>query len=190
DARGRRIDRRRNRVLGRSRPSPSRRGSRGRHSASPVADLGRRDRPRLPAVAGRARADRHGPRHGRGGRSSNPRYHARVKHTSLVLIMATALLTACTSAPPPPAAQESKPSGDAAFTALAGEYLDDLYKRQPTQATYLGIHKYDDTLDDYSRQAVDDAVASARGVPPKGGATEAGSVSLSNPPGLTQLAHA
>jgi hypothetical protein len=26
---------------------------------------------------------------------------------------------------------------------------DDLYQRQPTWATYLGIHSYDDRLDDY-----------------------------------------
>ncbi len=39
-------------------------------------------------------------------------------------------------------------SGDAAFRQLATEILEDLYKRHPTQATDLGIHKYDDQLDD------------------------------------------
>ena len=41
-------------------------------------------------------------------------------------------------------------------------YLEDYYKRSPTAATYLGIHRYNDLLDDYSRQGVTDAVASAR----------------------------
>ena len=41
-------------------------------------------------------------------------------------------------------------------------YLEDLYQRSPTSATYLGIHKYNDRLEDYSRGAVDDAIASGR----------------------------
>ena len=36
-------------------------------------------------------------------------------------------------------------------------FLEDVYQRQPTWATYLGIHKYDDRLEDYSRKGVDDA---------------------------------
>jgi len=111
-----------------------------------------------------------------------------VKHIYPVII-AFLLVSACSpSQTSPPAAQ--KPSGDAAFTALAGDYLEDLYKRQPTQATYLGIHKYDDTLDDYSRQAVDDAVASARAFRQKVEATDAGSLSLSNQLDRAQLLHA
>lgn len=58
-----------------------------------------------------------------------------------------------------PPDRESK---DAAFAAVAHEYLEDLYRRQPTQATYLGVHKYDDRLEDYSRQAVTSAVSSVR----------------------------
>ena len=45
-------------------------------------------------------------------------------------------------------------SGDATFARLATDVLEETYRRQPTQATYLGIHKYDDTLEDYSRQEV------------------------------------
>ena len=73
------------------------------------------------------------------------RYHARVRHTRLALAVVLPVLAACNSSQPPPPAPQAKPSADAAFTALAGEYLEDLYRRQPTQATYLGIHKYDDT---------------------------------------------
>lgn len=54
------------------------------------------------------------------------------------------------------------PSLDAAFTALAGEYLQDLYKRSPSAATALGIHTYDSQLEDYSKGAVTDAVDAAR----------------------------
>ena len=45
-------------------------------------------------------------------------------------------------------------SGDASFTRLASNILDYQYRRQPTLATDLGIHAYDDQLEDYSREAV------------------------------------
>ena len=38
----------------------------------------------------------------------------------------------------------------------------DYYQRQPTRATFDGIHKYDDRLEDYSQQAVTAAIASAK----------------------------
>jgi uncharacterized protein (DUF885 family) len=97
--------------------------------------------------------------------------------------------TACGSpqAPPPPAAA---PSADAPFTALAGEYLEDLYRRQPTQATYLGIHKYDDKLDDYSKQGVTDAVASARGFRQRVAATDTAALNAANQLDREQLLRA
>ncbi len=52
-----------------------------------------------------------------------------------------------------------------------------MYQRQPTWATYLGIHKYDDRLDDYSRKAVDDSVASARQFRERVAAIDAASLS-------------
>jgi uncharacterized protein (DUF885 family) len=84
----------------------------------------------------------------------------RVARTVLVLALSAALLPACSSPPADPKAAAG--SGDAAFDAVARDYLEDFYRRQPTQATYLGIHKYNDRLEDYSRQAVTDASASAR----------------------------
>ena len=45
-------------------------------------------------------------------------------------------------------------SGDAAFRDLAGEILEFTYKQNPSNATYLGIHKYDDLIADYSAAAV------------------------------------
>ena len=53
-------------------------------------------------------------------------------------------------------------AGNAVFDDVARSYLEDIYTRQPTWATYLGIHKYNHRLEDYSRKAVDEAVTSAR----------------------------
>jgi uncharacterized protein (DUF885 family) len=97
--------------------------------------------------------------------------------------------SACGSPEPPPQ-QPAQPSGDAAFTAVAGEYLEDLYRRQPTFATFLGVHKYDDTLDDYSRQAVTDGIAAARGFRQRAGAIDAASLSPSNQLDREQLLRA
>jgi uncharacterized protein (DUF885 family) len=94
---------------------------------------------------------------------------------ALVVALSTTLLVGCRSKPAATASPaESK---DAAFTAVAHEYLEDLYKREPTQATYLGIHKYDDQLEDYSRQAVTDAVAAARRFRERVSAIDPGSLS-------------
>jgi uncharacterized protein (DUF885 family) len=77
----------------------------------------------------------------------------------LMMAMAMSGAAACgSSTPPGPAAG----SADAAFAKLASDILEDDYVRYPTQATYLGIHKYDDKLEDYSRASVEDAVATAR----------------------------
>jgi uncharacterized protein (DUF885 family) len=79
---------------------------------------------------------------------------------TLTLIAVSVLASSCQSKAPETSAARSQ---DAAFTALAGEYLEDIFRRQPSQATDLGIHKYDDQLENYSRQGVMDAIAAARG---------------------------
>ena len=61
-----------------------------------------------------------------------------------------------------PAAAAARPAGDAAFTAFVHDFLADMYTRQPTTATFLGVHDYDDRLEDYSRAAVDDTVAALK----------------------------
>ncbi len=104
---------------------------------------------------------------------------------TLVLIAAAAC--GSRSAPAP---QQSAASGDASLTAAAHEYLEDLYRRQPTQATYLGIHKYDDRLEDYSREAVTDAVKGARQFRDRVAAIDSGSLSLSAQLDREQLLHA
>ena len=60
-------------------------------------------------------------------------------------------LTGCQDARP---AAPASGSGDGAFDRLAADVLETTYRYHPTTATYLGLHKYDDRLEDYSRQGV------------------------------------
>ncbi len=59
-------------------------------------------------------------------------------------------------------AASAAPSGDAAFSKLVDELLDDYFQRNPTTATYLGIHTYDDKLEDLSRAGIDAQTAALR----------------------------
>ena len=80
----------------------------------------------------------------------------------LIGLLASVLLTnACTSPSPQPT-QATVRTGDVAFEDVSRSYLEESYKRYPTWATYLGVHKYDDRLEDYSRQAVADAIVAGR----------------------------
>jgi len=77
----------------------------------------------------------------------------------LVCCAAGALaMAACNSTPPKPAAG----SGDPAFQALVNDIVEESYRESPTNATYLGIHKYDDRLEDFSATAIAGNVAKAR----------------------------
>jgi uncharacterized protein (DUF885 family) len=82
---------------------------------------------------------------------------------SRVFILAILLLcvTRC-GGPAPSSAPAPDNSGNVAFDAAARAYLDDVYARSPTWATYLGKHKFNDRLEDYSRRGVEDALVSAR----------------------------
>src|SRR5690242_1523959 len=68
-------------------------------------------------------------------------------------------LTACQEARPPAPASGS---GDGAFARLAAEVLETTYRYHPTTATYLGIHKYDDRLEDYSHQGATSELEESR----------------------------
>jgi uncharacterized protein (DUF885 family) len=85
-----------------------------------------------------------------------------MKPTALIALLTLILCVgACASTTPaPPPANVASRNSD--FDEVSRAFLEDMYQRQPTSATYLGIHKYNDRLDDYSRKAVDDAVVSAR----------------------------
>ena len=93
--------------------------------------------------------------------------------------------TGCHSRP----AEVPGPSEDALFTDTAHQYLEDLYRRQPTEATGLGIHKYDDRLEDYSKQAVDDEVASGRAFRQRLVAIDPNKLSAPNQLDRVQLVH-
>jgi uncharacterized protein (DUF885 family) len=67
------------------------------------------------------------------------------------LVLAASIMSACAPAPPAP---PTAGSGDAAFASLAANILDDHYQRHPSHATDLGIHRYDDQLEDRSHAAI------------------------------------
>jgi uncharacterized protein (DUF885 family) len=68
------------------------------------------------------------------------------------LVFLMAVVQGCNS-PREPSAPAAG-SGDTAFRQLAAEILEYTYKQDPTNATQLGIHKYDDRIADYSAAAV------------------------------------
>src|SRR3954468_9387069 len=108
----------------------------------------------------------------------------RVQEWLVVITVATA---ACGPAPAPtPAAG----SGDAAFSQLAREILDDHYKRNPSEATDLGIHQYDDQLDDLSRAAIDAESSALKAFRSKVAATDPAALTGGNALDREQLLHA
>jgi uncharacterized protein (DUF885 family) len=85
------------------------------------------------------------------------------------LALAAPLLVApsCNRGESPPAASsgaalDTPSAADVAFTRLVDELVDDVLRRNPTQATYLGIHTHDAELEDASKEAVDAESAALR----------------------------
>ncbi len=77
----------------------------------------------------------------------------------LIAVLAGVVTVGCGSRQPPaPAAG----AGDAVFQTLVTDIVEDYYRQNPSGATYLGIHKYDDKLEDFSAGAIAANVASAR----------------------------
>jgi len=89
-----------------------------------------------------------------------------------------------------PATEKAVESRDAEFTAVAHDVLEDLYRRQPTAATFLGIHKYDDRLEDYSHQAVSDEVAALKQFRDRASAIDPATLNAGNRLDREQLLHA
>ena len=105
------------------------------------------------------------------------------------LLAAILCAVSCASSnPPPPPANAA--SGNQAFDEMSRAYLEDIYQRQPTWATYLGIHKYNNRIEDYSRKAVDDAVSSARSFRERIAKIDAASLSPEKQLDLEQLRRA
>jgi hypothetical protein len=73
---------------------------------------------------------------------------------------------------------------------VAHELLEDQYRRHPTQATYLGVHKYDDRLEDYSKQAVSDEAATLKKFRGRVAAIDAAALSPANQLDREQVLHA
>jgi uncharacterized protein (DUF885 family) len=76
---------------------------------------------------------------------------------AIALALTLATVVAC-SKPAPASAPKARP-GDAAFSSLSTEILEDFFRRHPSNATDLGIHKYDAVMDDGSAKAVADESA-------------------------------
>jgi uncharacterized protein (DUF885 family) len=67
-----------------------------------------------------------------------------------VLSTLSLVAAACTEKP---AVSLATSGQDAAFTKLADDVLQDYFRRHPSAATDLGVHKYDDRIEDLSRGA-------------------------------------
>lgn len=108
-------------------------------------------------------------------------------HLRAIIVVVFIWSAACRpSQPPAPVAG----SGDAAFTKLAADVLEETYRRGPTQATYLGIHKYDDKLEDYSRQGVVDQLAALRALEGQAQAVDPATLSPDKQLDRDQVLHA
>ena len=102
------------------------------------------------------------------------------------ILCAAVLAAGCARAQaPPPAAG----TGDAAFTSLAREILDDHYKRHPSHATDLGIHRYDDQLEDRSQAAIKSESEALKIFQTKLAAIDPATLTLANSLDRDQLAH-
>ena len=102
----------------------------------------------------------------------------------------SALVLAASCSRHPAETRKAAESRDAEFKNVTHEVLEDLYKRQPTAATVLGIHKYDDRLEDYSRQAVSDEVAAWRQFRDRVNAIDSATLNAENQLDRDQLLHA
>ena len=108
----------------------------------------------------------------------------------LIALLATIVCATSCASSGPQSTTASTETGNAAFDEVSQAFLEELYQRQPTWATYLGIHKYDDRLDDYSRNGVDRGIASARSFRARVAAIDAASLSLERQLDREQLLHA
>jgi uncharacterized protein (DUF885 family) len=105
----------------------------------------------------------------------------------LPVILSALVFPACArSEPSRPAAV----SADAPFAELAKNMLEDHYRRHPSEATDLGIHQYDDQLDDLSQASIRNEVAALQGFRAKVMAIDPAALSADNALDREQLLHA
>jgi len=96
--------------------------------------------------------------------------------SSLAVASCFAAAAACQSTTPPKPAPVAG-SGDAAFAAIAASILEDNFRRHPSGATDLGIHRYDAVMDEASAQAFAEESAALGGFLTSVEATDAGMLS-------------
>jgi uncharacterized protein (DUF885 family) len=106
--------------------------------------------------------------------------------TSLVAFLA-GLAAACVAKEPPP---PPTGSGDAAFNALVKDILENQYKRHPSQATDLGIHRFDDQIEDLSKAGISDELESAKAFRAKLASIDPATLTPGNALDREQLVHA
>jgi uncharacterized protein (DUF885 family) len=82
-----------------------------------------------------------------------------LRHLVLGVIVALAL-TGCRHSPAEPAGPSPQ---ETAWRKLSSDVLQDYFKRNPTSATDLGVHTYDDRIEDASAAAVADELSATRG---------------------------
>jgi uncharacterized protein (DUF885 family) len=113
-----------------------------------------------------------------------------IRRSSLATVILSAALfaAACGRSSTPTALAPG--SGDGAFSQLAREILDDHYRRHPSESTDLGIHQYDDQLDDLSKAAIAAESAALKAFRARLDAVDAATLSPANALDREQLTHA
>ena len=81
-------------------------------------------------------------------------------------------------------------AGDTAFEAVVKDVLEDTFRQYPTQATSLGIHTYDDRIEDYSKEGIAARLNAARTLRARGEAIDASTLSFDNQLDREQVLHA
>jgi uncharacterized protein (DUF885 family) len=98
----------------------------------------------------------------------------------------SAALAGCGGSSPP----AGQGTADAAFQSLAHEILQDYFRRNPSASTALGVHDYDDRLDDFSVGAVYAEAAADQAFKARLEAIDPASLSLGAQLDREQLIHA
>ncbi len=113
--------------------------------------------------------------------------HVPVGRLGSLLVVSAVAVSGCHEGQP---SVPAPGSDDPAFSQLASDVLEETYRRQPTQATYLGIHKYDDKLEDYSREGVTDQLEALRRLRARIEAVDPARLSLDKQLDREQVLHA
>ncbi len=77
-------------------------------------------------------------------------WRAHARGLSVVILLFNLVLAGCTVIQPPPDFSNPPSAADVAFDAIAKRYLAEMLPLTPVQATALGEHRYDASLDDVS----------------------------------------